>query len=145
MLEAIADFLRLKGRLASLRRISLPAVRAALVHIYVFEAGTLEQRDPNYVSSLVRSLLPESMVYGEVPISFIFDQNMPAAIGHGTAPDVEKVTRYSFAWSKIKETDPDLVDGLKVGRENCTFSWEEYERAGGNRGVLFAFYELNAQ
>jgi hypothetical protein len=86
--------------------------------------------------------MPESMVYGEVPISF-FNQTMPPAIGDGPTTNVEKITRYPFAWMKIKETNPDLSEGLKVGRKNYTFSWEEYEHEGGSRGVLFAFYSLS--
>ncbi|MCX6143213.1 MAG: hypothetical protein NTZ35_08335 [Ignavibacteriales bacterium] len=141
-LSVVTDFLGIVLPRAKRAKDFRSSPCGTLVHIFVFETGKVERRDPTYVSSLVRSLLPESMVYGDVPISFFLDQNMPPAIGDGTTPDVEKITRYSFAWKKIMETNPALVEGLKVGNEKFTFGWEEYEREGGNRGVLFAFYRL---
>ena len=119
-----------------------PRKQGSLAHIFVFEANKVEHAAPSHLPSLIRSLLPESMVYGQVPISFFLDQAMPPTIGDGTTPDAEKITRYLFAWKKIMETNPALVKGLKVGHEKFTFAWQEYERDGGNRGVLLAFYRL---
>jgi hypothetical protein len=141
-LDLVADFFGGKHSRADKTNKVRPSSRETLVHVFIFENGKGDHPNPGYVSSLVRSLMPETMVYGKVPISFFPDQNMPSAIGVGTTPDIEKISRYPFAWSKIRLTDPDLVEGLKVGKETFTFSWEEYEREDGRRGVLFAFYSL---
>ncbi len=143
VLSVVTDLLGIKLSHAKRTNGLRSSPHGTLVHIFVFEDGETGHLDPNYVSSLVRSLMPESMVYGEVPISFFLDKDMPADIGDGKKPNVEKISRYAFAWMKIKEANPDLVEGLKVGTDKFTFSWEEYEHEGGSRGVLFAFYSLS--
>ena len=73
------------------------------------------------------------------PLATPFESNAPMKslkAVDGTLPE------YLFAWKKIMETNPALVKGLKVGHEKFTFAWQEYERDGGNRGVLLAFYRL---
>jgi hypothetical protein len=114
----------------------------SLVHIFVFDAGGVRTRDPRYVTRLVRSLAPESVVYEGVPISVFVDMDMPDAVGQWTALQLDALMSYHLAWKKIKETDPALVEGLEAGNMNYTFSWKGYEGEDGSRGVLFAFYEL---
>jgi hypothetical protein len=83
------------------------------------------------------------MAYGEVPISFFVDKDMPSAVGQRASVQLDALMSYHFAWMKIKETNPALVEGLMAGNENYTFSWEGYKRDGQSRGVLFAFYRLS--
>ena len=116
--------------------------QGALVHIFVFDAGPGGQLESRYASTLVRSLLPEAMAYHDVPITFTRDERMPALIGSEISHDLDSVTQYSFAWQTIRRVNPMLVDGLKVGDERYTFSWEEYSNESGNRGILLAFYEV---
>jgi hypothetical protein len=116
--------------------------RGDLVHIFVFDSSERGLADSRRLDSLVRSLLPESLAYDRVPVSFFVDKEIPSAVGRGTSHQLDVVMSYTFAWAKIKETNSSLVEGLRAGSEKCTFGWEEYEREGGNRGFLFAFYTL---
>lgn len=113
-----------------------------LVHVFVFDSGGAGDRDPRYVTRLVRSLVPESVAYEDVPISFFVDKDIPAAVAQCTALQLDALMNYRFAWSKIKETNPALVEGLEAGIMSFTFSWKGYEREDGGKGVLFAFYSL---
>jgi hypothetical protein len=144
--ECIVGFF---SRLVSTRKTSRGAGRdeqvgrrGDLVHIFVFDSSENGLEDARKLDSLVRSLLPESLAYDRVPVSFFVDKEIPSAVGRGTAHQLDVVMRYTFAWAKIKATDSSLVNGLKAGCEKCTFGWEEYEREGGCRGLLFAFYDL---
>ena len=119
-----------------------PGRQGGLVHIFVFDSGPAVQEESKYARTLVRSLLPEAMAYQDVPVTFTRDETMPDVIGRGKSHDIELVTQYSFAWQTIRMVNPSLVEGLKVGNELFTFSWEEYSSESGNRGILFAFYEL---
>ncbi len=114
----------------------------ALTHIFVFDTGPALQDEIKYTNTLVRSLLPEAMAYHDVAVTFTRDDTMPTLIGREKSHDIESVTHYSCAWKTIRSIDPALVEGLKVGKERYTFSWEEYSSESGNRGILFAFYEL---
>lgn len=114
----------------------------ALVHIFVFDSGPVAQEESKYVTTVVRSLLPESMAYEDVPISFYRDRKMPASIGRGRLHDLERATNYPFAWRQITQLNPSLIEGLKVGKEQYTFACEEYDSERGNRGILYAFYEI---
>jgi hypothetical protein len=113
-----------------------------LVHVFVFDSGPAVREESKYVTTIVRSLLPEAMAYEDVPVSFCRDERMPAVIGRKGKPDIERATNYPFAWKKIVETDASLVAGLKAGREDFTFTWEEYDSERGNRGIVYAFYKL---
>jgi hypothetical protein len=121
---------------------SSPGRRGALVHIFVFDSGPRAKDESKYASTVARSLLPEAMAYPDVPVTFSQDDSMPPSIGRGKFHDIELVTHYSFAWQTIRRVNPILVEGLKVGDERYTFSWEEYSSESGNRGILFAFYGL---
>jgi len=123
-------------------KIPSPCSQGALIHIFVFDSGPASKEEPRYASTLVRSLLPEAMAYQDVPVTFTRDESMPTVIGREQSHDIESVTHYSFAWQTIRRVNPGLVEGLKVGVERYTFSWEEYSSESGNRGVLFAFYGL---
>jgi len=114
----------------------------SLVHVFLFDSGPEPQDHARYVKSVVRSLLPETMAYADLPVSFFRDENMPSDIGNGGQKDLEKGTSYPFAWEKIALTNGSLVEGLKVGKEDYTFSCEQYSSESGNRGILFAFYEI---
>ncbi|HCA81992.1 MAG TPA: hypothetical protein DEP53_19860 [Bacteroidetes bacterium] len=116
--------------------------RGDLVHIFVFDSAETGLEDSKKLNSLIRSLLPESLAYACVPVSFFVDKEMPPTVAQGTSRQLDVIMNYTFAWMKIKDTSSVLVEGLKVGRETCTFGWEEYTREGGHRGVLFAFYDL---
>jgi hypothetical protein len=122
--------------------ITSPGRQGALVHIFIFDSDSTIQEESKYASTLVRSLLPEAMAYQGVPVTFTRDESMPTSMGREKSHDIESVTHYSFAWQTISRVKPALVEGLKVGDERYTFSWEEYSRESGNRGILFAFYEL---
>lgn len=116
-----------------------------LVHIFVFDAGGVHTRDPRYVTRLVRSLVPESIAYEGVPITFFVDKNLPVAVASRTALQLDEIMSYHFAWRKIEETNHALVEEREEGVRNYTFSWKGYDRESGSRGVLVAFYSLSQQ
>ncbi len=124
------------------KRIGRTKQQGALVHIFVFDSGPLVPDESKYVTTIARSLLPESMAYADVPISFYRDENMPTPIGRGRLHDLERATNYPFAWRMITQLNPALIEGLKVGKEHYTFACEEYDSERGNRGILYAFYEF---
>lgn len=113
-----------------------------LVHIFVFDSSDEGLHKPRKLDSLVRSVIPESLAYSNVPVSLFIDSNMPSNVGHGMACVSESVAKYAFAWKKIEETDPLFAEALRPCSESYTFSCEEYERGRGHRGVVLAIYEL---
>jgi hypothetical protein len=114
-----------------------------LVHIFVFDSSDEGLHKPRKLHSLVRSVIPESIAYPNVPVSLFIDSNMPSTVGQGMGRVSESVAKYAFAWKKIEETEPLFAEALRPRSESYTFSCEEYERGGGHRGVVLAIYELS--
>jgi hypothetical protein len=138
----LAQLFRTQKRDGASAEVKQSRQRGALVHVFLFDSGPASQEESRYVNTVVRSLLPEAMAYENLSIAFFRDENMPVDIGNGGRRSLEKATDYPFAWKKITAANSALVEGLKVGNERITFACEEYSSESGNRGILYAFYEL---
>ncbi|MBM4161871.1 MAG: hypothetical protein FJ217_12345 [Ignavibacteria bacterium] len=119
--------------------------QGALVHVFVFDSGPVPQDESKYVRGVVRSLLPETMAYADVPVTFFRDEKLLSTIGHAESSDVQRAIDYSFAWRMITQNSPELVGGLKAGKQKYTFSSEEYCGDAGNSGIVYAFYAMTKE
>jgi len=92
------------------------------------------------VTNVVKSLLPEALSLPHVPVTFFRDEQMPEAMGQGKSPNLKKAMGYHSAWMRMAMKNKKLVEG--IDKDRYTFTWEEYHSDWGNRGILYAFYEL---
>ena len=115
--------------------------RQNLIHIFVFDSSGEGLEKSRKVNSLVRSVIPESLAYADVPISFFVDHLMPIGIGSINSSGRVSVSRYSFAWQKIGETNLAYTGAMEPEMSGYSYTCEEYERGKGHRGVVIGIYE----
>jgi hypothetical protein len=115
--------------------------RQNLIHIFVFDSSGEGLEKSRRVNSLVRSVIPESLAYADVPISFFIDHLMPIGIGSINSSGRDTVRGYSFAWQKIGEANPEYVKAMEPEISGYSYACEEYGRGKGHRGVVIGIYE----